>query len=308
MEEKIELWICLIIKCKEDKLKILDGKYISSVIRSEIKTEVERNSPARPHLCAILIGDNGASRTYVNAKVKACEEVGFKSTLLHYDDISELDLLKKIEEINNDKNIDGLIVQLPLPKHIDENKITLAVKPAKDVDGFHPVNMGKMMLGLDSMIPATPAGIIELIKRYKIETLGKKCVVVGRSNIVGLPISVLLAKNKYPGNCTVTLTHSKSKNLKEICGSADILIVALGVANFIKSDMVKKNCVIIDVGISRVKSEKTKSGWKLLGDVDFENVKDKCDYITPVPGGVGPMTIAMLLANTLKAAKKENKY
>ena len=308
MEEKIELWICLIIKCKEDKLKILDGKYISSVIRSEIKTEVERNSPARPHLCAILIGDNGASRTYVNAKVKACEEVGFKSTLLHYDDISELYLLKKIEEINNDKNIDGLIVQLPLPKHIDENKITLAVKPAKDVDGFHPVNMGKMMLGLDSMIPATPAGIIELIKRYKIETLGKKCVVVGRSNIVGLPISVLLAKNKYPGNCTVTLTHSKSKNLKEICASADILIVALGIANFIKSDMVKKNCVIIDVGISRVKSEKTKSGWKLLGDVDFENVKDKCDYITPVPGGVGPMTIAMLLANTLKAAKKENKY
>ena len=308
MEEKIELWICLIIKCKEDKLKILDGKYISSVIRSEIKTEVERNSPARPHLCAILIGDNGASRTYVNAKVKACEEVGFKSTLLHYDDISELDLLKKIDEINNDKNIDGLIVQLPLPKHIDENKITLAVKPAKDVDGFHPVNMGKMMLGLDSMIPATPAGIIELIKRYKIETLGKKCVVVGRSNIVGLPISVLLAKNKYPGNCTVTLTHSKSKNLKEICASADILIVALGIANFIKSDMVKKNCVIIDVGISRVKSDKTKSGWKLLGDVDFENVKDKCDYITPVPGGVGPMTIAMLLANTLKAAKKENKY
>ena len=204
MEEKIELWICLIIKCKEDKLKILDGKYISSVIRNEIKTEVERNSPTRPHLCAILIGDNGASRTYVNAKVKACEEVGFKSTLLHYDDISELDLLKKIEEINNDKNIDGLIVQLPLPKHIDENKITLAVKPAKDVDGFHPVNMGKMMLGLDSMIPATPAGIIELIKRYKIETLGKKCVVVGRSNIVGLPISVLLGKNKYPGNCTVT--------------------------------------------------------------------------------------------------------
>ena len=308
MEEKIELWICLIIKCKEDKLKILDGKYISSVIRSEIKTEVERNSPARPHLCAILIGDNGASRTYVNAKVKACEEVGFKSTLLHYDDISELDLLKKIEEINNDKNIDGLIVQLPLPKHIDENIITLAVKPAKDVDGFHPVNMGKMMLGLDSMIPATPAGIIELIKRYKIETLGKKCVVVGRSNIVGLPISVLLGKNKYPGNCTVTLTHSKSKNLKEICASADILIVALGIANFIKSDMVKKNCVIIDVGISRVKSDKTKSGWKLLGDVDFENVKDKCDYITPVPGGVGPMTIAMLLANTLKAAKKENKY
>ena len=308
MEEKTELWICLIIKCKEDKLKILDGKYISSVIRSEIKTEVERNSPARPHLCAILIGDNGASRTYVNAKVKACEEVGFKSTLLHYDDISELDLLKKIEEINNDKNIDGLIVQLPLPKHIDENKITLAVKPAKDVDGFHPVNMGKMMLGLDSMIPATPAGIIELIKRYKIETLGKKCVVVGRSNIVGLPISVLLGKNKYPGNCTVTLTHSKSKNLKEICASADILIVALGIANFIKSDMVKKNCVIIDVGISRVKSDKTKSGWKLLGDVDFENVKDKCDYITPVPGGVGPMTIAMLLANTLKAAKKENKY
>ena len=308
MEAKIESWICLIIKCKEDKLKILDGKYISSVIRSEIKTEVERNSPARPHLCAILIGDNGASRTYVNAKVKACEEVGFKSTLLHYDDISELDLLDKIEEINNDKNIDGLIVQLPLPKHIDENKITLAVKPAKDVDGFHPVNMGKMMLGLDSMIPATPAGIIELIKRYKIETLGKKCVVVGRSNIVGLPISVLLAKNKYPGNCTVTLTHSKSKNLKEICASADILIVALGVANFIKSDMVKKNCVIIDVGISRVKSDKTKSGWKLLGDVDFENVKDKCDYITPVPGGVGPMTIAMLLANTLKAAKKENKF
>ena len=308
MEEKIELWICLIIKCKEDKLKILDGKYISSVIRSEIKTEVERNSPARPHLCAILIGDNGASRTYVNAKVKACEEVGFKSTLLHYDDISELDLLKKIEEINNDKNIDGLIVQLPLPKHIDENKIILAVKPAKDVDGFHPINMGKMMLGLDSMIPATPAGIIELIKRYKIETLGKKCVVVGRSNIVGLPISVLLGKNKYPGNCTVTLTHSKSKNLKEICASADILIVALGIANFIKSDMVKKNCVIIDVGISRVKSDKTKSGWKLLGDVDFENVKDKCDYITPVPGGVGPMTIAMLLANTLKAAKKENKY
>ncbi|MDC3129868.1 bifunctional 5,10-methylenetetrahydrofolate dehydrogenase/5,10-methenyltetrahydrofolate cyclohydrolase [Bacteroidota bacterium] len=289
-------------------MKILDGKYISSVIRNEIKTEVERNSHTRPHLCAILIGDNGASRTYVNAKVKACEEVGFKSTLFHYDDISELDLLDKIEEINNDKNIDGLIVQLPLPKHIDENKITLAVKPGKDVDGFHPVNMGKMMLGLDSMIPATPAGIIELIKRYKIETLGKKCVVIGRSNIVGLPISVLLAKNKYPGNCTVTLTHSKSKNLKEICASADILIVALGVANFIKSDMVKKNCVIIDVGISRVKSDKTKSGWKLLGDVDFENVKEKCDYITPVPGGVGPMTIAMLLANTLKAAKNENKY
>jgi methylenetetrahydrofolate dehydrogenase (NADP+)/methenyltetrahydrofolate cyclohydrolase len=231
--------------------------------------------------------------------------VGFDSTLVCFDaDVTEEELLAEVKKINDNIDIDGLIVQLPLPKHIDEMKVTEAILPAKDVDGFHPANIGRMVLNLPTYLPATPAGILELLARYEIETSGKHCVVIGRSNIVGLPISILMARNANPGNCTVTLTHSRTKNLKEITKTADILIVALGKAEFVTADMVKEGVTIIDVGITRIKSEKTKSGWKLLGDVDFEGVKDKCDFITPVPGGVGPMTIAMLLKNTLMSSKR----
>ncbi|MBG37740.1 MAG: bifunctional 5,10-methylene-tetrahydrofolate dehydrogenase/5,10-methylene-tetrahydrofolate cyclohydrolase [Flavobacteriales bacterium] len=286
---------------------LLDGKKTSNDIKDEIAQEVKKiisNGGKKPHLAAILVGNNGASETYVNAKVKACERVGFESTLIRLDeDVEEEKLISQIIEVNENDLIDGLIVQLPLPDHIDEKKIINTISLSKDVDGFHPTNIGNMTLNLPCFIPATPAGIIELIKRYDIETVGKNCVVIGRSHIVGLPISILMARNTYPGNSTVTILHSRSKNIKEICQKADILIVALGKANFVTSEMIKKGACIIDVGITRVSSEKTKSGWKLLGDVDFHNVQEKVNYITPVPGGVGPMTIAMLLKNTLQASK-----
>lgn len=286
---------------------LLDGKKTSNDIKDEIAQEVLdiiRKGGKKPHLAAILVGNNGASETYVNAKVKACEKVGFDSTLVRLsDDVSEEELITNIHQINENKFIDGLIVQLPLPDHIDEKKIINAISLEKDVDGFHPTNIGNMTLNLPAFIPATPAGIIELLKRYNIETVGKNCVVIGRSHIVGLPVSILMARNASPGNSTVTILHSRSKNIDEICKKADILIVALGKANFVTSDMVKEGACIVDVGITRVPSDKTKSGWKLLGDVDFNGVSAKADYITPVPGGVGPMTIAMLLKNTLIASK-----
>ena len=286
---------------------LLDGKRISNDIKEEIAIEVANlisEGRKKPHLAAILVGNDGASETYVNAKVKACNKAGFDSTLIRFNNnVSEKELLVEIEQINNNLDIDGLIVQLPLPNHIDEMKVTEAVNPSKDVDGFHPENIGRMVLNLATYLPATPAGILELIKKYNIETSGKHCVVIGRSHIVGSPISILMARNNNPGNCTVTLTHSRTQNLKEITKTADILIVALGKAEFVTADMVKDGVCIIDVGISRVKSDKTKSGWKLLGDVSYNEVKDKCSFITPVPGGVGPMTIAMLLRNTLIASK-----
>ena len=286
---------------------LLDGKKTSNDIKDEIAQEVLdviRKGGKKPHLAAILVGNNGASETYVNAKVKACEKVGFDSTLVRLpDDVSEEELITNIHQINENKFIDGLIVQLPLPDHIDEKKIINAISLEKDVDGFHPTNIGNMTLNLPAFIPATPAGIIELLKRYNIDTVGKNCVVIGRSHIVGLPVSILMARNTFPGNSTVTILHSRSKNIDEICKKADILIVALGKANFVTSDMVKEGACIVDVGITRVPSDKTKSGWKLLGDVDFKGVSTKANYITPVPGGVGPMTIAMLLKNTLIASK-----
>ena len=288
---------------------ILDGKKTSNDIKEEIAAEVKSIISAggkTPHLSAILVGNNGASETYVNAKVKACEKVGFESTLIRLSkNVSEEELLYEVEKINNNQDIDGLIVQLPLPKHIDEIKITQSINPKKDVDGFHPSNIGRMVLNLPTYLPATPAGILELLKRYDVDTSGKHCVVIGRSHIVGSPMSILMSRNNKVGNCTVTLTHSRTQNLKEITKSADILIVALGKSEFVTSDMIKDGVCIIDVGITRVKSDKTKSGWKLLGDVCFEDVKQKSSYITPVPGGVGPMTIAMLLQNTLLSSKGE---
>tara|TARA_B110000881_G_C18500513_1_gene476602 strand:- start:23 stop:892 length:870 start_codon:yes stop_codon:yes gene_type:complete len=287
---------------------ILDGKKTSNDIKEEIAVEVNSivsTGGKTPHLSAILVGSDGASETYVNAKVKACAKVGFQSTLIRLsEDVSEEDLLAEVKKINDNSDIDGLIVQLPLPKHINEMKVTEAIDPKKDVDGFHPSNIGRMALNLPTYLPATPAGILELLKRYDVETSGKHCVVIGRSHIVGSPMSILMSRNNNPGNCTVTLTHSRTQNLKEITKTADILIVALGKAEFVTSDMIKEGVCIIDVGITRVRSDKTKSGWKLLGDVNFEDVKEKCSFITPVPGGVGPMTIAMLLQNTLISTKK----
>lgn len=288
---------------------ILDGKKTSNDIKEEIAVEVAKlvaNGGKRPHLAAILVGNDGASETYINAKVKACERVGFESTLVRFEDtVSEEELLAEVEEINQNANIDGLIVQLPLPKHIDEIKVTEKILPQKDVDGFHPTNVGRMALNLPTFLPATPAGIMEMLDRYQVETSGKHCVVIGRSHIVGSPMSILMARNSYPGNATVTLTHSRTQNLKEVCQTADILIVALGKPEFVTVDMVKEGVCIIDVGITRVKSDKTKSGWKLKGDVDYDAVAEKCSFITPVPGGVGPMTIAMLLKNTLLSVKGE---
>ena len=290
-------------------MKILDGKKISNDIKDEISKEVNeilKSSGKQPHLAAILVGNNGASQTYVNAKVKACERVGFKSTLIRLDEnISQNILLNEIKKVNNNEDIDGLIVQLPLPKNFDESLVTNSILSSKDVDGFHPLNIGNMVLNLPTFISATPAGIIELISRYNIETSGKNCVVVGRSNIVGSPMSILMSRNTNPGNATVTLAHSRTANLKELCLQADILIVALGKANFITAELVKDGACVIEVGISRVKSEITKSGWKLIGDVNFSEVSQKCSFITPVPGGVGPMTIAMLLKNTLLASKSK---
>ncbi|MEA2105291.1 MAG: bifunctional methylenetetrahydrofolate dehydrogenase/methenyltetrahydrofolate cyclohydrolase FolD [Bacteroidota bacterium] len=290
-------------------MEIIDGKKISSQIKEDIAQEVEKikeNEGKIPHLAAIIVGHDGASETYVGHKEKACQQVGFNSTVVRFeDDIAEDTLLRKVDELNKNTDIDGIIVQLPLPKHISEQKIIESIDPRKDVDGFHPINIGRMVIGLPSYVSATPAGIVELIKRYNIETSGKDVVVIGRSNIVGKPISILLSQKSEFGNATVTLTHSRTKNLKEIVSRADIVIVALGKAEFLTADMVKEGAVIIDVGITRVKSDKTKSGWKLLGDVKFDEVSKRASYITPVPGGVGPMTIVSLLQNTLKSAKGE---
>ncbi len=286
---------------------LLDGKKTSQEIRDEIKEEVSKlveSGKKRPHLAAVLVGANGASITYVNAKIRDCEEVGFDSSLVKLPDtVTEEELIDKINELNANDDIDGFIVQLPLPRHINEKKIIEAIDPNKDVDGFHPKNVGRMALNLPGFVPATPKGMLELIKRYNIETNGKHCVVVGRSHIVGSPISILMAKNAYPGNCTVTLTHSRTTNFKEICKKADILIVALGKPEYVKKEMVKEGAVIIDVGITRVPDASKKSGYRIVGDVDFENVKDKVSFITPVPGGVGPMTRAALMQNTLLATK-----
>ncbi len=293
-------------------MKIIDGKATAAEIKSEIAKEVAEMIDIGkdvPHLTAILIGDDPASQTYVSGKEKSCKEVGFISSLYKFPaDISEKELIKVVDFINKDDEINGLIVQLPLPEHINVNKIIESIDPSKDVDGFHPLNVGKMVLNLPTYLPATPYGIIQLFERYNIETAGKNCVVLGRSNIVGTPISILMSRKAYPGNCTVTVCHSKTKNLEKICSSADILIAAIGSPGFVTADMVKKDAVVIDVGIHRVKSTETKSGFKLVGDVKFDEVSKKCSYITPVPGGVGPMTIVSLLRNTLKAAKKEVYY
>jgi methylenetetrahydrofolate dehydrogenase (NADP+) / methenyltetrahydrofolate cyclohydrolase len=286
---------------------LLDGKKTSQEIKDEIKIEVDtiRKSGGKiPHLAAVLVGNVGASLTYVSSKIKSCEEVGFVSSMVELPEtVSEEELLKKIAELNSNKEVDGYIVQLPLPAHIDEKKVTEAIDPKKDVDGFHPVNIGKMMLNLSCFLPATPYGIMQLLERYKIETEGKHCVVVGRSNIVGLPMSILMGRNTNPGNCTVTLTHSKTKNIKEVCKTADILIVALGKPNYVTADMVKDGAVVVDVGITRVTDTTKKAGFSIVGDVKFDEVAPKCSYITPVPGGVGPMTIASLMKNTVLAAK-----
>jgi methylenetetrahydrofolate dehydrogenase (NADP+) / methenyltetrahydrofolate cyclohydrolase len=286
---------------------IVSGKEVSNKVKEEIALEVEqlkKNGGKVPHLAAILVGNDGASTTYVNAKVKACEKVGFESTLVQLDStISEELLLEEVEKLNNNKVIDGYIVQLPLPKHIDEQKVTEAIDPSKDVDGFHPVSLGKMLLDIPSFLPATPYGITEMLKHYNIPTEGKHCVVIGRSHIVGSPMSVLMARNSYPGNCTVTLTHSRTQNLKEITLQADILIVAIGKPEFVTADMVKEGATVIDVGIHRIEDNTKKSGFRLLGDVKFDEVAPKCAFISPVPGGVGPMTIASLLKNTLLAVK-----
>lgn len=288
-------------------MTILDGKKVSDDIKNEIAVEVQKmkgKGEKAPHLAAILVGTDGASMTYVGAKVKACERVGFKSTLIELpSETSEDVLLDKINELNTDNAIDGFIVQLPLPKHIDEQKVLMAVNPDKDVDGFHPVNVGKMALDLPTFLPATPFGILELLERYHIETSGKQVVVMGRSHIVGRPMSILMSQKRKAGDATVTVVHSRTKNLTEITKKADIIIAAIGISEFLKGDMVKEDVVVIDVGITRVPDDTKKRGYRLAGDVDFENVSKKASFITPVPGGVGPMTIAMLLKNTLLARK-----
>jgi methylenetetrahydrofolate dehydrogenase (NADP+)/methenyltetrahydrofolate cyclohydrolase len=290
-------------------MEIIDGKQTSLEIQRELATKVTQlvsKGHRPPHLAAILVGNDGASRTYVNAKVKACDRVGFKSTLIEFpQNINQYELLSKIEELNNNDDIDGFIVQLPLPDHVDDTKITLAISSEKDVDGFHPENVGKMTLGLPTFLPATPNGIIELLKRYNIPTEGKNCVVIGRSSIVGTPMSVLMSRKSTPGNATVTLAHSRTKDLKTLCQKADILIVAIGIAHFINEEMVKEGATVIDVGIHRVQDSSKKNGFRLIGDVDFDQVSKKCSYITPVPGGVGPMTIASLLMNTFKSANEK---
>jgi methylenetetrahydrofolate dehydrogenase (NADP+)/methenyltetrahydrofolate cyclohydrolase len=286
-------------------MELLDGKKTSLEIQNELGDKVKKlvkKGETPPHLAAILVGEDGASRTYVNAKVKACEKIGFKSTLHKLNaDVSQSELLKLIDTLNRDNSIDGFIVQLPLPKHIDDNKITLAINPRKDVDGFHPENVGKMTLGLPTFLPATPNGIMELLKRYNIETEGKNTVVIGRSSIVGTPMSILMSRKSNPGNSTVTLAHSKTQNLKDICLKADILIAAIGIPEFVTSNMVKPNAVVIDVGIHRIEDDSKKNGFRLIGDVKFDEVSSVCSFISPVPGGVGPMTIASLLMNTYLA-------
>ncbi|MDO9550982.1 bifunctional 5,10-methylenetetrahydrofolate dehydrogenase/5,10-methenyltetrahydrofolate cyclohydrolase [Rhodonellum sp.] len=288
---------------------IIDGKKTSEDIKQEIAArvkEIKNEGGKIPHLAAVLVGNDGASQTYVGAKVKSCEQVGFQSTLVRLnEDVTEDELLRVVDEINDNPDIDGLIVQLPLPNHISIQKVTNKIRPEKDVDGFTPANVGRMALGWPTYVSATPYGIVELLKRYEIETSGKHCVVIGRSHIVGSPMSILMARNEYPGNCTVTLTHSRTKNLAEIAKTADILIVALGKPGFVTADMVKEGAVVIDVGIHRIADATKKSGFRLVGDVKFEEVSQKASAITPVPGGVGPMTIASLLYNTLLAAEKK---
>lgn len=288
-------------------MQLIDGKKIADDIKQEIAAEVEQmvaNGQKRPHLAAILVGHDGGSETYVAHKVKACEQCGFKSTLIRFeDDVTEATLLETIERLNNDTDIDGFIVQLPLPRHISEQKIIEAIDYRKDVDGFHPINVGRMSIGLPCFLSATPAGIMELLARYNIPTKGANCVVLGRSNIVGKPVATLMMQKSNPGDATVTVCHSATKNLKEICAQADIIIAALGSPGFVTADMVKPGAVIIDVGTTRVPDATRKSGFRLRGDVDFENVAEKCSYITPVPGGVGPMTIVSLMKNTLLAGQ-----
>lgn len=296
-------------------MQLIDGKILSDTIKNEIKAEVEhlmksshasgnRGGGKRPHLAAVLVGNNPASEAYVGNKIRSCEQVGFNSTLIRRDlNVTQEELLEIVHDLNNNSDIDGFIVQLPLPKHIDETAVTIAIDPKKDVDGFHPVNFGRMVQGLPAYLPATPFGILEMLKRYNIETAGKDCVVVGRSNIVGTPMSILLSRKGW--DCTVTIAHSRTKNLTEVCQRADILIAAIGVAHFIKADMVKEGAVVIDVGMNRIEDSTKKSGFRLVGDVDFDNVAPKCSFITPVPGGVGQMTVTSLMLNTLKAAKKE---
>ena len=286
-------------------MQILDGKIVSQAVKDSIKdktAQLKEQGKKTPHLAAVLVGNNGASETYVASKVKSCEEVGFKSTLIRLNaDIEEAALITAVEQLNNDPDVDGILVQLPLPKQISEEKIINLIHPDKDVDGFHPMSIGKMVLGQPAFIPATPYGILLMLEHYKIETKGKHAVIIGRSNIVGRPISILLNRNAYPGNCTVTVCHSHTPNLKEICLQADIIVAALGKPQFLTADMVKENAVVIDVGITRVADATKKSGFAIKGDVDFANVAPKCSYITPVPGGVGLMTIAALLMNTYNA-------
>ncbi|MCB0514482.1 MAG: bifunctional 5,10-methylenetetrahydrofolate dehydrogenase/5,10-methenyltetrahydrofolate cyclohydrolase [Chitinophagales bacterium] len=290
-------------------MQILDGKALAATIKEEIKISVAdllKSEGIQPHLAAILVGDNAASKAYVGNKVKMCEAVGFRSTLVHLPaDISEKVLLEQINNLNNDASVHGFIVQLPLPEHINVATITQAIDYRKDVDGFHPINIGRMVENLSCYLPATPWGIVQMLERYQIATSGKHCVVIGRSNIVGMPVSILLARNAQPGNCTVTITHSRTQNLAEIVRTADIIIAAIGKPHFVTADMVKKDAVVIDVGINRVKADDTKSGFRLVGDVDFENVAPQCTAITPVPGGVGPMTVVSLMLNTLKAARRQ---
>jgi methylenetetrahydrofolate dehydrogenase (NADP+)/methenyltetrahydrofolate cyclohydrolase len=289
-------------------MELLDGKSCSQEIRQEIANTVAQlkaEGKRAPHLAAILVGDDGASETYVANKVKDCEEVGFDSTVIRLPaTTSEDELLAEVDKLNNSASIDGFIVQLPLPDHIDEHRVTLAIDPSKDVDGFCPANVGNMCLGLPTFVSATPNGIMELLARYKIDTAGKHCVVLGRSNIVGTPMAILMSRNTNPGNCTVTLAHSRTQNLTELCASADILVAAIGRPNFVTADMVKPGAIVIDVGITRIEDSSRASGFKLVGDVDFEAVADKSAYITPVPGGVGPMTRASLMQNTLKAYQR----
>ena len=290
-------------------MQLIDGKAVAAQIKQEIAAEVNEilaNGGKRPHLAAILVGHDGGSETYVASKVKACEECGFTSTLIRYEaDVTEEELLAKVEELNKDADIDGFIVQLPLPKHIDEQKVTEAIDYRKDVDGFHPVNAGRLSIGLPCFLSATPNGIMELLRRYDIDTKGKKCVVLGRSNIVGKPIANLMMQKSIPGDATVTVCHSHTSNIADECRQADIIIAALGQPHFLKADMVKEGAVVIDVGTTRVPDATRKSGFRLCGDVDFENVAPKCSFITPVPGGVGPMTIVSLMKNTLLAGKRD---
>lgn len=290
-------------------MELIDGKLVSASVKENIKKEVDEfvaNGGKQPHLAAVLVGNDGASRTYVNSKVKSCEQCGFKSTLVEESaDITEDALIKIIQELNNNDDVDGFIVQLPLPAHIDEDRVNLAIDPKKDVDGFHPMNVGRMLLGQETYLPATPYGVMQLLKYYNIDTTGKHCVVLGRSNIVGTPMSVLMSRSSNPGNATVTLCHSRTQNLKELCQSADIIIAAVGKPEFLTADMVKDGAVIVDVGIHRIEDATAKRGFRLKGDVKFDEVSEKASYITPVPGGVGLMTVASLMMNTLKAAKKE---